>query len=74
VKRDEFILETALDHDIDIPFSCQSGLCTTCRGKLVSGKVRMEDPDGLSDAEIAEGYILTCVSHPDSQEIKIEIG
>lgn len=74
VKKDEFILETALDNDIDIPFSCQSGLCTTCRGKLLSGKVRMEDPDGLSDSEIAEGYILLCVSHPDSKEIKIEIG
>ncbi len=74
VKRNEFILETALDHDIDIPFSCQSGLCTTCRGKLLNGKVRMEDPDGLSEGEIAEGYILTCVSHPDSREIKIEIG
>lgn len=74
VKRDEFILETALDNDIDVPFSCQSGLCTTCRGKLISGKVRMEDPDGLSDDEIAQGYILTCVSHPDSNEIRIEIG
>jgi ring-1,2-phenylacetyl-CoA epoxidase subunit PaaE len=74
VKRNEFILETALDNDVDIPFSCQSGLCTTCRGKLISGKVRMEDPDGLSDDEIAQGYVLTCVSHPDSNEIKIEIG
>lgn len=74
VKRGDFILETALDNDVDIPFSCQSGLCTTCRGKLISGKVRMEDPDGLSDDEIAQGYILTCVSHPDSNEIKIEIG
>jgi ring-1,2-phenylacetyl-CoA epoxidase subunit PaaE len=74
VKRDEFILETALDNDVDIPFSCQSGLCTTCRGKLISGKVRMEDPDGLSEDEIAQGYVLTCVSHPDSKEIRIEIG
>ena len=73
VSENDFILETALDHDIDIPFSCQSGLCTTCRGKLVSGKVTMEDPDGLSDDEIAEGYILSCVSHPASGEIKIEI-
>jgi ring-1,2-phenylacetyl-CoA epoxidase subunit PaaE len=72
VKQNEFILETALDHDIDIPFSCQSGLCTTCRGKLISGKVSMEDPDGLTDDEIKEGYILTCVSHPASNEIKIE--
>jgi ring-1,2-phenylacetyl-CoA epoxidase subunit PaaE len=73
VKENEFILETALDHDIDIPFSCQSGLCTTCRGKLISGKVSMEDPDGLTEDEINEGYVLTCVSHPASNEIKIEI-
>jgi ring-1,2-phenylacetyl-CoA epoxidase subunit PaaE len=74
VKPGEFILENALDADIDMPFSCQSGLCTTCRGKLISGKVSMEDPDGLTDDEIKEGYILTCVSHPASKEIKIEIG
>jgi len=74
VKPNEFILENALDADIDVPFSCQSGLCTTCRGKLVAGKVKMEDPDGLTDDEIAQGYVLTCVSHPASKEIKIEIG
>ncbi len=74
VKPTEFILENALDADIDAPFSCQSGLCTTCRGKLISGKVTMEDPDGLTDEEIAQGYVLICVSHPASKEIKIEIG
>ncbi len=73
VKRNEFILENALDADIDMPFSCQSGLCTTCRGKLVKGKVKMEDPDGLSEDEIARGYILTCVSRPASKEIKIDM-
>ncbi len=74
VGPDEFILENALDADIDMPFSCQSGLCTTCRGKLMTGKVSMEEPDGLSEDEIAEGYVLTCVSHPASEKIKIEIG
>src|SRR5210317_1762315 len=38
VKPNEFILETALDAGIDMPFSCQSGLCTACRGKLISGE------------------------------------
>ncbi len=74
VKSNEYILETALDADINMPFSCQSGICTSCRGKLISGKVKMDDPDGLSDEEIEAGYILTCVSHPVSEDVKIEMG
>jgi ring-1,2-phenylacetyl-CoA epoxidase subunit PaaE len=74
IKPDEFILEAALDEDLDMPFSCQSGICTTCRGRLLSGNVIMEDPEGLSDEEITAGYILTCVSHPNSKDLKIEIG
>lgn len=74
VKSNEYILETALDADINMPFSCQGGICTSCRGKLLSGNVKMDDPDGLSDEEIEEGYILTCVSHPVSKDVKIEMG
>jgi len=74
VNSNEFILETALDADINMPFSCQSGICTSCRGKLLSGKVKMEEPEGLSDEELEDGYILTCVSHPVSKDIKIEMG
>ena len=73
IKSDEFILETALDMNLNMPFSCQSGICTTCRGKLISGEVIMEDPEGLSEEEIEAGYILTCVSHPDSKELKIQM-
>ena len=74
VEPHRFILETALDADINMPFSCQSGLCTACRGKLISGKVKMDNPDGLSDEEIAQGYVLTCVSHPLTDDVVIEIG
>lgn len=74
IPTNEFILEAALDADLNMPFSCQSGICTSCRGKLISGEVRMEEPEGLSEDEIESGYILTCVSHPLSREIKIEIG
>ena len=72
-KSSLVILEKALDADIDMPFSCQGGICTSCRGKLLSGRVEMEDPDGLSDEEIEAGYILTCVSHPLSKDVKINI-
>ena len=74
IKTEEFILEAALDADLNMPFSCQSGICTTCRGKLISGEVRMVDPEGLSREEIASGYILTCISHPASKDLKIKVG
>jgi ring-1,2-phenylacetyl-CoA epoxidase subunit PaaE len=74
VPANRSILEAALDQDIDMPFSCQNGLCTACRGKLLAGKVRMDYEDGLSEEEINEGYVLNCVGHPDGPGVKIEIG
>ena len=69
----ETILDTALEKDIDLPYSCQSGVCTACQGQLVSGTVSMDVSDGLSDEEIEEGYILCCQSHPTSDDVEIEI-
>jgi ring-1,2-phenylacetyl-CoA epoxidase subunit PaaE len=68
------ILETALDAGIDLPYSCQSGLCTACRGKALSGKVKLDEEEGLSSSERAEGYVLTCVGHPLTDDVVIEIG
>jgi ring-1,2-phenylacetyl-CoA epoxidase subunit PaaE len=68
------ILEAALDMEIDLPFSCQSGLCTACRGKCLSGSVKMDEEEGLSQAEKDAGYVLPCVSHPLTDDVKIEIG
>ena len=74
VEPSRTILETALDLGIDLPYSCQSGLCTACRGKCVSGKVKLDEEEGLSEAEMSEGYVLTCVGHPLSDDVVIEIG
>lgn len=74
VEPSSTILETALDLGIDLPYSCQSGLCTACRGKCLSGKVKMDEEDGLSEEETAEGYVLTCVGHPLTDDVIIEIG
>ena len=73
VKTDSTILERAMEEDIDMPFSCQSGVCTACMGKLVEGKVEMEVSDALSDEEIENGYILCCQSYPRSDRITVEI-
>jgi ring-1,2-phenylacetyl-CoA epoxidase subunit PaaE len=74
VPPNKAILETALDQGIDLPYSCQSGLCTACRGKALSGKVKLDEEEGLSQSERAEGYVLTCVGHPLTDDVIIEIG
>lgn len=74
VEPNKTILETALELNIDLPYSCQSGLCTACRGKCLSGKVKMDEDEGLSDSEKEEGYVLLCVGHPAADNVIIEIG
>ena len=73
VGKKETILDAGLENDIDMPYSCQSGVCTSCQGKLISGNVKMNVSDALSDEEIAEGYILCCQSIPLTDSLVIEI-
>lgn len=73
VPADQTILETALKNDIDLPFSCQSGMCTACMGKCTSGKVVLDEEDALTPKELEQGYVLTCVGHPMSEGVVIEI-
>jgi ring-1,2-phenylacetyl-CoA epoxidase subunit PaaE len=74
VDPDKSILEAGLNMDIDLPYSCQSGLCTACRGVCKSGKVKMDEDDGLSEHELQAGYVLLCVGHPLTSDVVIEIG
>ena len=73
VLPSETILEAALEADIDIPYSCQAGMCTACMGLCTSGQVIMDEEDGLTDNEIKKGYILTCVAHPMSEGVVINL-
>ncbi|MFY0654637.1 MAG: ferredoxin--NADP reductase, partial [Cyclobacteriaceae bacterium] len=68
------ILESGLNENIDMPYSCQSGLCTACRGKCISGKIKMDEEDGLSKEEKDQGYVLLCVGHPLTDDVVVEIG
>ncbi|MBO6515136.1 MAG: ferredoxin--NADP reductase [Bacteroidia bacterium] len=71
VSPDKTILEAAQDAGMDPPYSCTVGVCTTCRAKVHKGKVRMDEREGLSDAEIEEGYVLTCQAHPVSKDVEL---
>lgn len=74
VKKSDSVLDTALNNDLDMPYSCQSGLCTACRGKCIEGKISIDEAEGLSQDELDEGYVLTCVGKPLSDRIKVEMG
>ncbi|MFD2572356.1 2Fe-2S iron-sulfur cluster-binding protein [Spirosoma soli] len=73
VAPHQTILEAALDLDIDLPYSCQAGMCTACMGRCTSGKVKLDEEDGLSESELKAGYVLTCVAHPVGRDVVIEI-
>ena len=66
------VLEAALDEDIDAPYSCQGGICSTCMARLKEGEVKMRQNNILTDGEVAEGLILTCQSHPLTPTIYVD--
>ncbi len=60
VEENQTILQAGLQTDIDLPYSCEAGVCGECKAKLVSGDVNMEIDDALEEDEMDQGFILTC--------------
>ncbi len=65
------ILEAALKARPDAPYACMGGACGTCRAKLLEGTVEMDHNYALSQADLDDGYVLTCQSHPTSQTVNV---
>ena len=61
------ILQTGFRSGINPPFSCESGFCAACRARLLEGEVHMLNNEVLSEAELSEGYVLTCQSIPTTK-------
>ena len=66
------ILESALDEDLDVPYSCQGGICSSCLARIKEGEATMRQNNILTDSEIAEGLILTCQAHPTTNKIVVD--
>jgi ring-1,2-phenylacetyl-CoA epoxidase subunit PaaE len=68
----ESILNAALRVRPDVPFACAGGVCGTCRAKVVTGKVTMDENYALEQDELDKGYVLTCQSHPTTPEVTVD--
>ena len=60
------ILDSALSHNIQLPYSCRAGRCSTCAAKCLSGKIKMSINEVLTDKDLEDGWILTCVGFAES--------
>ena len=72
MQQTDDILAATLRNDLDPPYSCQGGVCSSCLAKVTEGKAVMAKNAILTDSEIAEGFILTCQAHPTTAKIKID--
>jgi ring-1,2-phenylacetyl-CoA epoxidase subunit PaaE len=66
------ILDGALDQGADLPYSCKGGVCSTCKAKLIKGKINMDVNYALEPDEVEAGYILACQSHPRTEEVEVD--
>ena len=66
------ILDSAREAGLPAPFACKAGVCATCRAKVTKGKVEMAARYGLTDEEIAAGYVLTCQSVPLGEGVAVD--
>ena len=72
MDKKERVLDAVLKENIDAPYSCQGGVCSTCIARVKEGKAEMAKNQILTDGEIEEGFILTCQAHPLTPVLKVD--
>ena len=72
MPQNQTILEAALANDIDAPYSCQGGVCSSCICRVTEGSAKMRQNNILTDNEVAEGLVLSCQAEPASSLLKVD--
>lgn len=72
-NSDPSILDAGLRSGLELPFACKAGVCSTCRGRVLEGSVRMDRNFALTDDEVAQGFVLCCQAHPLTPRVRITL-
>ncbi|MBD3409914.1 MAG: 2Fe-2S iron-sulfur cluster binding domain-containing protein [Ignavibacteriales bacterium] len=72
VKASQSVLEAALAQGLDIPYGCTFGSCAACKARLAQGEYRLDDQTAISEEDVDEGFRLTCVGYPLSDDVVID--
>lgn len=72
MDQDDVILDAILEQDIDVPYSCQGGICSSCLAKIKEGKAEMRKNQILTDDEVAQGLVLTCQAQPQTPHVIVD--
>ncbi|HWL58347.1 MAG TPA: 1,2-phenylacetyl-CoA epoxidase subunit PaaE [Paracoccus sp. (in: a-proteobacteria)] len=70
-RQGETILDAAISNNMDAPYSCKAGVCSTCRCKVIEGEVEMAVNHALEDYEVRAGYVLSCQAYPLSDRVVV---
>ncbi|NIJ44385.1 ring-1,2-phenylacetyl-CoA epoxidase subunit PaaE [Wenyingzhuangia heitensis] len=73
VPGNKTILQQAMSKNIPLPYSCRSGMCSTCKGNCIDGETIMSKGHLLSDEQVNDGEVLTCITYPNSENVTIKI-
>ena len=72
MSQQQTLLEAALKQGIDVPYSCQGGICSSCICRITEGAAEMKKNQILNESEVAEGLTLACQAYPTTTTIKID--
>lgn len=72
LPKDTPVLDAAQKSRPDLPFACKGGVCGTCRAKVTSGAVAMRRNFALEQAEVDDGFVLTCQALPDTDSVAVD--
>lgn len=71
MNQSDSVLSAALRNQLDAPYSCQGGVCSSCLAKITEGTAIMAKNTILTEVEVEEGFVLTCQAHPTSSRIVV---
>ena len=72
IERKQNILSELLAKGLDVSYSCLTGACSSCIGKVTEGSAEMDNNQVLIEREVKEGKILTCQAHPTCDHMRLE--